>query len=203
MRHHQEGGRCHGRNPGRFDKFGMIGRGGDPLGGRRGGGMGGRFGGDGGRGGRGGRMFGHGGLRLLLLHLIAEKPRHGYELIKDIEERLHGGYSPSPGVVYPTLTLLEEQGYASVEETEGGRKRYAATDAGRGLLAENAAIVEAMVARMDGVTAKGGRPPQIVRAVENLRTALRLRLQRGALAGEEAEAVAAALDAAARAIEKS
>ncbi len=70
----------------------------------------------GGREGRGGgRIFGHGGLRFVLLQLIADKPSHGYELIKSIEERLGGTYSPSPGIVYPTLTLLEEMGYVSVD----------------------------------------------------------------------------------------
>ena len=80
---------------------------------------------------RGGRVFGHGGLRLVLLRLIADKPRHGYELIKAIEERLGGSYSPSPGVVYPTLTLLEEMGHVTVSAEGGGRKLHTITDAGR------------------------------------------------------------------------
>ncbi len=63
-------------------------------------------------GGREGRMFDGGELRLVILALIAEKPRHGYEIIKELGERVGGDYSPSPGVVYPTLTLLEEMGYA-------------------------------------------------------------------------------------------
>ncbi|RYF66006.1 MAG: PadR family transcriptional regulator, partial [Comamonadaceae bacterium] len=83
-------------------------------------------------GGGGGRVFGHGGLRFVLLQLIADKPSHGYELIKAIEERLGGAYSPSPGTVYPTLTLLEELGYVSVGTAdEGGRKRYTVTTAGQ------------------------------------------------------------------------
>ncbi len=69
--------------------------------------------------------------QLLILQLLSEKPSYGYELIKSIEERLSGGYAPSPGVVYPTLTLLEERGFAKVvEPSEGGRKTYAITDAG-------------------------------------------------------------------------
>ena len=68
-----------------------------------------------GRGGRrGGRVLDHGDLRLLILRLLEEKPRHGYEIIKAIEEQVGGAYSPSPGVVYPTLTLLEELGHAAV-----------------------------------------------------------------------------------------
>src|ERR687883_295107 len=70
-----------------------------------------------------GRFFAHGDLRLVILHLIAEKPRHGYEIIKAIEERVAGAYSPSPGVIYPGLTLLEELGYVTVS-TEGGKKLH-------------------------------------------------------------------------------
>src|SRR5271167_5163350 len=86
-----------------------------------------RFGGHhhgGGRGGRLGRVFDHGDLRYVLLRLVAEKPRHGYELIKAIEEQFGGMYSPSPGVIYPTLTLLEELGYLRPETAEGTRKLY-------------------------------------------------------------------------------
>src|SRR5579862_6069316 len=82
-----------------------------------------------GRGGRE-RMFDNGHLRLVILQLIADKPSYGYELIKAIEERLAGSYAPSPGVVYPTLTLLEEEGYAMVSSTDGSKKLYAATEEG-------------------------------------------------------------------------
>src|ERR1700691_948695 len=75
------------------------------------------------RGMRGGRFFDHGDLRFLILKLIADKPRHGYELIKAIEEQFGGAYSPSPGVIYPTLTMLEELGYAVVT-AEGNKKAY-------------------------------------------------------------------------------
>src|SRR3954462_13018841 len=81
-----------------------------------------------GRGGRSGlgRFFAHGDLRLVILHLIAEKPRHGYEIIKAIEDHVAGAYSPSPGVIYPALTLLEELGYVTVSTApEGGRKLHA------------------------------------------------------------------------------
>jgi len=85
---------------------------------------------DGHRRGRGGgrwndRIFDHGDLRFVILQLIAESPKHGYEIIKAIEEKLGGSYSPSPGVIYPTLTLLEELGYARLEASEGNRKLYA------------------------------------------------------------------------------
>ena len=160
-------------------------------------GFGGRgFGGDRERG-RGGRPFEQGDLKWVLLALVNEAPRHGYELMKAIEERLGGGYSPSPGVVYPTLTLLEEMGYATVTE-EGGRKRYAATDEGRAALDENRPAVDALFARMDEVKSRSvGAAPQVARAMENLRTALRMKLQAGALDAATEKAVADALDQAA------
>lgn len=156
-----------------------------------------------GPGGRG-RVFDQGELRFVLLALIAEAPRHGYEIIKAIEDRLGGSYSPSPGVVYPTLTLLNELGYATVSETGGGRKLYTITEEGRAHLAANQPTVDAVFARMQRASAStsGGRAPQVVRAIENMKTALRLRLSRGPLAEGEAQAIADALDAAARAIEQ-
>ena len=84
-----------------------------------------------------GRFFAHGDLRLVILHLIAERPRHGYDIIKAIEERVGGTYSPSPGVIYPTLTLLEEQGFVTVAAEEGGRKLHAITEEGRAFLEAN------------------------------------------------------------------
>ena len=75
-------------------------------------------------------MLEHGDLRFVILDLIAEKPRHGYEIIKAIEDKVSGAYSPSPGVVYPTLTMLEELGYASVVE-EDGKQLHTLTPAGR------------------------------------------------------------------------
>ncbi len=156
-----------------------------------------------GRGGRAERVFESGDLRFVVLALIAEKPSHGYELIKAIEERLGGGYSPSPGVVYPTLTLLEELGYASVEAQEGGKKLYSATDAGRAFLVENQKIVDGLFARMSEASARGGRfSPQIMRAMENLRTALKYRLMEGDLSESAVQAIAAALDQAALAVER-
>lgn len=153
----------------------------------------------------GGRVFGHGGLRLVLLHLIADKPRHGYELIKAIEDRLRGTYSPSPGVIYPTLTLLEETGLVTVT-AEGGRKLHTLTDAGRLHLQEHRAEVDALLARMDcGSALRGGhgsRPAPVERAVQNLRQALHMRLAREPLEDAQVHAIADALDAAARQIER-
>ena len=172
-------------------------------------GRGGRDHGDGMRHGvrGGGRVFGHGGLRFVLLQLIADKPSHGYELIKAIEERLGGSYSPSLGTVYPTLTLLEELGYLTVDEADaGGRKRYTITPAGQDFLAENRVTADAMLARMnggvDGAGPRGGRPPQVTRAVENLKLAMRMRLSREPLTPAQASAFAAVLDAAAQQLEQ-
>src|SRR5271165_6028292 len=112
--------------------------------GRRGSGGFGPFGGPGGRGGRlfrAGKMLADGDLRLLVLALLADEPRHGYDIIKALEERSHGMYSPSPGVVYPTLTYLEEAGFATAT-SEGNKKTYAITPAGRTHLDENREIVD-------------------------------------------------------------
>jgi DNA-binding PadR family transcriptional regulator len=156
------------------------------------------------RGGRG-RVFDQGDLRFVILRLIAEKPRHGYEIIKDIEERLAGSYTPSPGVIYPTLTLLEELGYASVSASEGGKKLYAITPDGTAALEANKPMVESIFGRMAEIKAAhgGGPAPQIVRAMHNLRLALRLRLARGPLSEQQVEAVVAALDGAAVTVERS
>ncbi len=151
----------------------------------------------------GGRMFEQGALRLVILRLIADAPRHGYELIKEIEERLGGAYSPSPGVIYPTLTLLEEQELIRQEPEEGGKKRYAITGAGRKMLEENAHEIEALFARMEEAGAGGAGRAQLFRAMHNVRTALRLRLARGRLTEEELRKIVAALDAAAQEIERS
>jgi DNA-binding PadR family transcriptional regulator len=112
------------------------------------------------------RLFDSGELRLVILQLVAEKPSYGYEIIKAIEERLSGGYAPSPGVVYPTLTLLEEEGYATVSSAEGNKKLYTVTELGTEYLKTNQATVKAIFGRMEQASkAFGrGRSPQIARA---------------------------------------
>ncbi len=157
-----------------------------------------------GGGGRRGRIFDQGELRLVILQLIAEKPRHGYEIIKAIEEKLAGSYSPSPGVIYPTLTLLEELGYATVTESDG-KKLHTITEQGSAYLDANRASVDAAFARMAEARSAhgGGAAPPIIRAMENLGLALRLRLVRGPLTEEQNRAIAAVIDAAAIAVERS
>jgi DNA-binding PadR family transcriptional regulator len=168
-------------------------------------GFGGRHFGHRGRGFRGGRVFDHGDLRYVLLQLISEKPRHGYELIKAIEEKFGGTYSPSPGVIYPTLTMLEELGYATISASEGNKKLYAVTAEGTAFLEANRAAVDEVLARMDEASARhgDGPAPQVLRAVANLKLALRLRLSRGQLTDEQIRAITAAIDAAAVEIERS
>jgi DNA-binding PadR family transcriptional regulator len=152
-----------------------------------------------------GRFFAHGDLRLVILNLIAEKPRHGYEIIKAIEDAVSGAYSPSPGTIYPTLTLLEEIGYVTVAPSEDGTKKlHAITEQGRSFLEANRPALDALLVRMAdaGKANASNHAPQIVRAMENLRLALRLRLTRGALTPEQVDAVAAVLDTAATTVER-
>lgn len=156
------------------------------------------------------RVFGRGGLKLVLARLIADAPRHGYELIKAIEERLGGRYSPSPGVIYPTLTLLEDLGHVTAQAPDhAGRKRYSITASGLDFLAEHRSAIDELMARMDAgadaadaVGPHAGRPPQVARALENLKLAMRMRLARQALDDEQAHAFAAVLDHAAQQIER-
>lgn len=148
------------------------------------------------------RIFAGGELPLVLLHLLAEAPRHGYDIIKALEARAGGAYAPSPGVIYPTLTLLEEQGLATATPDGAGRRRHAPTAEGLAHLAANREAAEALLARLDR-HAETAPPAPVLRAMENLKLALRLRLARAPLAEGEAQAVAAALDAAALAVERS
>jgi DNA-binding PadR family transcriptional regulator len=148
------------------------------------------------------RFFGAGDLRYVILQQIADKPSHGYEIIKSIQEQLGGMYAPSPGVVYPMLTMLEEMGHATVVSA-GARKLYTITEEGSKSLAENKAGVEAIFARMDRARSEQGsdRSPQIERAVENFRMALRMK--KGPLTTEQIHAITDVIDAAAKQIERS
>jgi len=114
----------------------------------------------GGRAFRAGRRLASGDLQLLLLSLLADRPSHGYELIKALEERSEGFYAPSPGMVYPALTWLEEVGYASVA-AEGAKKLYSITDAGREFLRENQDAADAMLNQLEHIGRKMGRVREI------------------------------------------
>nr|WP_294554059.1 PadR family transcriptional regulator [uncultured Rhodopila sp.] len=144
------------------------------------------------------RLFNHGDLRLVLLSMIADKPAQGCDLIKTLEDRIGGGCSPGPEAIYPTLTLLEEQGFVGVT-AEAGRKLYQATPEAEAYLRANQAALDAIRSRIDAVAQRRSAvpAPQIVRAVENLKTALRLRLAGEPMTDDRVQAIAAAIDAAA------
>jgi DNA-binding PadR family transcriptional regulator len=150
------------------------------------------------------RLFDNGHLRILILQLIADKPSYGYEIIKAIEEKLAGGYAPSPGVVYPTLTLLEEEGLATVASTDGSKKMYAATEEGKAYLKQNQVILKAIFGRIEhaGRVFGRGRSPQIQRAIMNLKFALKMRMSRGDLNAAQLGKIAEIIDGAARAIDE-
>ena len=158
-----------------------------------------------GRGRRGRRrMFESGELRLVLLKLIADEPRHGYDLIRAIEELTGGEYAPSPGVIYPTLTLLQDMGLIEEAKEKGPRKPFQITDEGRKHLEEKADEVEALFERLAEFAPEersSGGPP-IGRAVKNLMTALSHRIGRDGLDDELLHEIAAILDDAAQRIER-
>src|SRR5262247_2421090 len=159
---------------------------------------------------RAGRMLAQGDLRLIALALIAEQPRHGYEIIKVLEDKTAGWYSPSPGIVYPTLTYLEEAGYVTAQ-SEGAKKLYTITDEGRAYLDENREFVDAVLERLTAAGEKIARLrrrfgadergqnglPQLVRAaLENLREVAAKRLE------TDAEAEAKVVEVLARAAQE-
>jgi DNA-binding PadR family transcriptional regulator len=154
-------------------------------------------------GGRESRMFDGGELRLVILALVAEKPRYGYEIIKELGERVGGDYSPSPGVVYPTLTMLEEMGYAQASQDPQGRKLYGLTPEGEKILADNKAQIDAIFARFGGGDdSRGAGFISVKRAMLNLRAALQLRLRGRNASPEQIQAIVDALDAAAKTVER-
>jgi DNA-binding PadR family transcriptional regulator len=220
MRFHRHG-HDHGHKHGLGHHFAMkmmargFGGGGFGGWGHRGGGFGGEdwddegpgFRGRGRHGGGRGRMFGPGELRLLLLLLLDEQDRHGYELIKAIEELAAGAYAPSPGVVYPTLQLLVDEGMITEVPGEGARKAFTMTEAGRAELAPRMEEAKAVVQRLGDfgkarseAEGRSGSPP-LRRAVANLMVALRHKAG-GGLDEATAHQIADILDEAARKIER-
>jgi DNA-binding PadR family transcriptional regulator len=164
--------------------------------------------GPGGRG-RGGprgrrRMFEGGELRLVLLKLIADEPRHGYELIKAIEDLTEGEYAPSPGIVYPTLTMLEDIGFIAERKSKDSKKIYEATAEGRTHLEENEDEVDDLMERLEGHgrTRRHGQRPEIGRAIGNLMAALRNRVAAEGWHEDLLEEVVDILDDAAQRIER-
>ena len=149
-------------------------------------------------------MFGSGELRLVLLKLIADEPRHGYDLIRAIEEQTGGQYAPSPGVIYPTLTMLQDMGLIEEQVAEGSRKKFAVTGDGRTHLEENASEVGALFERLDEAKPREGRDggPPIGRAIGNLMAALRNRVAHDGFDDALVHEVTAILDDAAQRIER-
>jgi DNA-binding PadR family transcriptional regulator len=165
-------------------------------------GLGGRHG----RGEGGGRrrLFDSGELRLVLLKLIEEQPRHGYDLIREIEELSGGAYAPSPGVIYPTLTLLSDMGLTEEAKAEGARKLFEITHAGTVHLTERTLEVDAAMAKLAEMSARRERTDgaPVRRAMGNLREVLQTRLLRDDVTIETLHDVAALLDEAAQRIER-
>lgn len=156
----------------------------------------------GGRGRR--RMFAGDELRLVLLKLIEEAPRHGYDLIREIEERTGGAYAPSPGVVYPTLTMLADMELIGEQPGDTAKKVFAINEAGRSHLAERADEVAALMERLGALgemRERSSRGP-VKRAIGNLRQVLHHRLDGREIEQETLHKVAELLDEVARKIER-
>jgi DNA-binding PadR family transcriptional regulator len=140
------------------------------------------------------RMLAQGDLRLIALALIAEAPRHGYEIIKLLEEKTADWYSPSPGIIYPTLTYLEEAGYVTAS-AEGSKKLYTITEEGSAYLNANREIVDAVLDRLSAFGERvnrwrrhvrgergergerGSLPPLAEAALDHLRETISKRLE--------------------------
>ena len=150
------------------------------------------------------RMFESGELRLVLLKLISEEPRHGYDLIRAIEDMTGGEYAPSPGVVYPTLTLLQDMGLIEEAKDKSARKPFQITEEGDKHLEERADEAEELIERLKGLAPdpRSETGPAIGRAVKNLMAALSHRIGRDGLDDELLHEIAAILDEAAQRIER-
>jgi DNA-binding PadR family transcriptional regulator len=204
MRFQEHTGRGHEHGHGHPHGHRHAGPHGFGRGGRGGGRHGGWGEGDEGRGGRRRRVFDQGELRLVLLKLIADQPRHGYELIRAIEELTGGVYVPSPGVVYPTLTMLHEMAQIEEAASGGARKAFAITPDGAQHLASRQAEVEALFERLAQLANARERTDggPIRRAMQNLKMVLINRLEREELPAETVHQAAAILDEAAQKIER-
>ncbi|MEP3420412.1 MAG: PadR family transcriptional regulator [Erythrobacter sp.] len=177
---------------------------GDDMRGGFGGSRGGPGGGSAGGRKRRGRMFGAGELRLALLALIAEEERHGYELIKAIEEMTGGDYAPSPGAVYPTLQLLADEGKIEEAKSKDAKKPFKATDEGTAELEERKDEVDALMGRLGqhGERAEKVKSPDLFRAMGNLATVLKNRARSGKLDKNAMDEIVDIIDEVAKRIER-
>lgn len=150
------------------------------------------------------RIFGQGELRLALLALVRDEPRHGYELIKAIEEMTGGQYAPSPGAVYPTLQMLEDEGMIAEAKAKGSKKPFEATEQGVAELDERADEVDALLRRLAGMGEKRSRvrSPDLFRAMGNLANVLKNRAKAGKLDKEAIDQIVDIIDEVAKRIER-
>jgi DNA-binding PadR family transcriptional regulator len=186
--HHGHGARRHeqgfgGRGRHGFDRFGGRGWGGFERGGRE-------------------RLFDPGDLKIVILKLLSEQPSYGYQLMKTMEERLAGGYTPSAGVIYPTLTMLEEEGLASAT-VENNKKVYSVTNEGKTFLQAKEARAEELFKRIDqaGKNFERGRAPELMRAFEDLGHAVRARCSRNNVTPKLLQEIAKVIHGAAKAVD--
>jgi len=151
-----------------------------------------------------GRMFDAGEMKLVILKLISEQPSYGYQIIKALEERFSGEYTPSPGVVYPTLTMLEEEGLTESSQGERNRKVYSITPEGTAYLKANKEKLETIFEHVEqaGKRFGRGRSPELMRAVMNLRGALMTRMWRSKPNEAQMKKIIDAINAAAKAIDE-
>ena len=153
--------------------------------------------------GRGGgsrqRFFGHGELRLVILDILTRNASHGYELIKEIETLTQGNYTPSPGVIYPTLDLLQDQQLIIIHEEDGGRKKIAITSQGQAWLAENSEHLQHIQARIKArsVGYQLRKDPQMKRALENFKAVLDLKVNQSEISAAQLKQIIGIIDRAA------
>ncbi len=150
-------------------------------------------------GGRRQRFFGHGELRLVLLNILKDNASHGYELIKAVEALTLGNYTPSPGVIYPSLDLLQDQGLITVQEEDGGRKKIAITVDGARTLKENREQLEQIQARIKArmVGHELRKNPQMKRAIDNFKAVLDLKVNHGEISDAQLKQIIGVIDRAA------
>ena len=151
------------------------------------------------------RLFDANDIRLLILHLLSGGPAHGYELIKSIEGLAKGEYVPSPGIIYPNLTLMEEMGLIVAGEGQSGKKAFVLTDEGKTSLAAQSQELEAVTGRLAtlGVLGDNRRLPEVQRAIHNFKMALNTKLGSAGLSQETLYKIVDTLDQAAKDIERS
>jgi DNA-binding PadR family transcriptional regulator len=149
------------------------------------------------------RLFDAGDIKLVILKLLSEQPSYGYQIMKTMEERLAGGYTPSAGVVYPTLTMLAEEGLA-VESLDGAKRIYSITPQGEEFLDAHKERIGELFARLDeaGEGFRRGRSPEVMKAFINLRNAVVARTTRESITPERIRKIAEAINAAARSIDE-